>query len=275
MNQQNLTAIIPGASRPIGRAIAEIFGDAGYELFLPYFDWPESVLQMKQDFTKKGYVFTAAKVDLRIKKEVKKFVKKIEKQTSHVNILINNIERGGMPIVHGSYNHKHNHDQWDRELETTLKAKHLLYNHCKKLLLSSQDASVLNISSIAADIGRSGPAALFFSDGYSAANRAISTLTKNWASELAPDVRVNELMLGLIDSRHGQGTRGWETMSKAEKQSVKNHILLKRTGLPEEVAETVYFLTTQASYLTGAVITMDGGYSLGGEQVPDLPPGIL
>lgn len=269
------TAIIPGASRPIGKAIAEKFGEAGYELFLPYYDWPDSVKKMKKDFKRKGYNFTATKVDLRIKTEVNKFVATVRKEASSLNVLINNIERGGMPIVHGSYDHKHNHGQWDRELETTLKAKHLLYNQCKELLQKSTNASVLNISSISADVGRSGPAALFFSDGYSVANSAISTLTTNWASELAPSVRVNELMLGLIDSRHGKGTRGWKSMTKSEKQSIKNHILLKRTGVPQEVAETAFFITTKASYITGAVIKVDGGYSLGGQKVTDLPPGIL
>ncbi len=275
MSNNNLTAIIPGASRPIGKAIAEKFGDAGYDLFLPYYDWPESVQKMKQDFNHKGYNFTSCKVDLRKKNEVMKFIQKVKKKTTHLTVLINNIERGGMPIVHGSYDHNHNHNQWDLELETTLKAKHLLYNECKNLLLNSENASVLNISSIASIIGRSGPAALFFSDGYSSANNAISTLTKNWANELAPKVRVNELMLGLIDSRHGKGTRGWKTMTKKEKQSIKKHTLLKRTGLPEEVAETVLFLTTQANYMTGSIIKMDGGYTLGGECVPALPSGIL
>ncbi len=64
----------------------------------------------------------------------------------------------------------------------------------------SGTGTVINISSIAALVGRSGPGAAFFSDGYSAANQAISTLTRTWAREAAPKIRVNELMLGLIHS---------------------------------------------------------------------------
>ena len=268
-------ALIPGASRPIGRAIARTFGAAGYHLFLPYYDWPESVEEMCVEFSEKGYSHTTQSVDLRKKDEVEKFIQTVQKQAGHINVLINNIERGGMPIVHGSYDHSHNREQWQRELETTLKAKWLLYQQSLPLLKNTASATVINISSIAGKIGRTGPAAPFFSDGYSAANNAISTLTTTWAREVAPDIRVNEIVLGFIDGRHGRGTRGWRELTKKQKKALHQHILLKRTGTPKEVAKTVFFLATEASYITGASIPMDGGYSLGGDYVPPLPPGIL
>lgn len=269
------TAIVPGASRPIGRAIARSFAQAGYELFLPYFDWPESVEEMCREFTDAGYSFTTQSVDLRKKKQVKEFVAALAEKTDHLDVLINNIERGGMPIVHGSYDHEHNKDQWQREIETTLTAKWLLYHNCLPLLHRATSATVINISSIAGDIGRSGPAASFFSDGYSAANKAISSLTQTWARESAPTIRVNELILGFIDGRHGKGTRGWEQLTETDKAALYKHILLQRTGNTEEVAKTVFFLATEASYITGASIRLDGGYSLGGETVPTMPLGIL
>jgi len=82
-------------------------------------------------------------------------------------------------------------------------------------------------------------------------------------------------MLGLIESRHGPGTRGWETLTEQEKDEINNHILLKRTGSPEEVAKAVFFLAVEASYVTGATIIMDGGFTLGGDKVPPMPPGLL
>lgn len=276
MSTNTPIALIPGASRPIGRAIAHSFAKAGYELFLPYFDWPESVDEMCTEFRDAGYIFTAHSVDLRKKKQVKKLVAAIEEKTDHLDVLINNIERGGMPIVHGSYEHKHNKDQWQREMETTLTAKWLLYHHCLPLLhRATSVSSIINISSIAGDIGRSGPAAHFFSDGYSAANRAIASLTQTWARESAPKIRVNELILGFIDGRHGKGTRGWRELSQKDKTALYDHILLQRTGKADEVAKTVFFLATEASYITGASIRLDGGYSLGGENVPTMPLGIL
>jgi len=188
---------------------------------------------------------------------------------------VNNIERGGMPVVHGSYDHPHNTEQWDLEISTTLKAKWLLFHHCLPLLLESGEAAVVNISSIAGIGGRSGAAAPFFNDAYSAANRAISSFTETWAREAAPTVRVNELMLGLIRHRHGEETRGWGELSTEEKEAVHSQCLLERTGTPEEVADAALFLIRDARYITGTILKMDGGMTLGGQLVPPMPKGIL
>jgi 3-oxoacyl-[acyl-carrier protein] reductase len=123
--------------------------------------------------------------------------------------------------------------------------------------------------------GRSGPAALVFNDGYSAANRAVSSFTETWAREAGPAVRVNEVMLGLIDGRHGDRTRGWGALSQEQRDELRRHTLLRRTGLPEEVATAVLFVAVDAAYMTGAVLRLDGGFVLGGDQVPAMPPGIL
>ncbi|CAG37224.1 SDR family NAD(P)-dependent oxidoreductase [Desulfotalea psychrophila] len=268
-------ALIPGASRPIGRAIARAFADAGFELLLPIYDWPDSIAEMNREFRASGYSFTTAEVDLRVEEEVESYLGIIKRQRGRLDVLVNNIERGGMPIIHGSYSHPHNRDQWQREIETTLNAKWFLYQHSLPLLQRGYDASIINISSIAANIGRTGPAALLFSDGYSAANGAISSLTTTWAREAAPHIRVNEIQLGMIDGRHGKGTRGWAEMSKKDRKRLRKHILLRRTGRADEVAKTVLFLACDASYITGASLRIDGGYTLGGENVPPLPPGIL
>ena len=192
-----------------------------------------------------------------------------------LHILVNNIERGGMPVVHGSYDHAHNHDQWDLEINTTLKAKWLLFHHCLPLMKQSGPGAVVNISSISGLTGRSGPAALLFNDGYSAANRAISSFTETWAREAAPQIRVNELMLGLIQHRHGEETKGWSALNNEDKQRLLTHTLLQRTGTAEEVAAATLFLIRDADFMTGSVLRMDGGFYLGGELVPDMPGGIL
>jgi 3-oxoacyl-[acyl-carrier protein] reductase len=268
-------AVIPGASRPIGRAIARTFAVHGATLVLPVFDWPESIAEMEEEFTAAGYSYFAPAVDLRQEEEVAALAKESKIRFGGVDYLINNIERGGMPCVHGSYDLPCNKGQWDLELTTTLKSKWLLYHYFIDSMVSRTGGAVINISSIAAITGRSGPAAVFFSDGYSAANRAIQSFTEQWAKEVAPKVRVNELMLGLIQHRHGEGTRGWENLSNEEQENVLATIPLQRTGLPEEVAALVYFLAVEAGYLTGTCIRMDGGFALGNNKVAPLPPGIL
>jgi len=271
---RNPAALIPGASRTIGRNIARRFAASGTNLILPWFDWPESVTEMEKEFEESGLEVLSCQCDLRDFSSVSDLLEATKKRFGRLDYLINNIERGGMPVVHGSYLHEHNRNQWELEFDTTVKAKWNLFT-CSLPLLQQTAGAVVNISSIAGVCGRSGPSACFFNDGYSAANRALSSLTETWAREGAPNVRVNELMLGLISGRHGDKTRGWTELSEEEKDALNEHTLLNRLGKPEEVAEAVYFLACQASFITGTVIRMDGGYLLGGDRVPPLPKGIL
>ncbi|MFN2355399.1 MAG: SDR family NAD(P)-dependent oxidoreductase [Desulfopila sp.] len=269
------TAVVPGASRPVGRAIAAKLARHGAGLVLPYFDWPESSREMIDEFQHRGTRFLAISADLTDEKAIETMMAAVQEEFGSLDYLVNNIERGGMPVVHGSYSKRHNHEQWDLEVNTTLKAKWLLFQHCLPLLRKVDSAAVVNISSIAALVGRSGPAELLFNEGYSAANRGVATFTRTWARQGAPNIRVNELMLGLIKNRHGEHTRGWACLSESARTGILDHILIQRTGLPEEVAEAVFFLLHQATYMTGATIPLDGGYLLGGEKTNDMPPGIL
>lgn len=275
MKLQGKTAIIPGASRPIGRSIARKFAEQGATLILPVYDWPESIKEMEAEYNTAGFNFFIFPVDLRKKDEVIKLSEFIKSQTGSLDFLINNIERGGMPVVHGSYDLPQNEDQWEVEFDTTVKAKWLLFHHLFPLMQERTGGAVVNISSIAGITGRSGAAAVFFNDGYSAANKAIQSFTETWARQAAPSVRVNELVLGLVRNRHGEGTRGWATLTKQEKDRVYCETLLGRTGLPQEVADSVFFLAVQATYITGTTLRMDGGLTLGSNNVPPMPKGIL
>jgi len=91
----------------------------------------------------------------------------------------------------------------------------------------------------------------------------------------APEVRVNELMLGLFETRHGEDTRGWGLLTDDQKQALKDHTLLGRTGKIEEVVSAVRFLLTGAPFMTGSVLRIDGGYVLGGEETGPMPRGVL
>ena len=267
--------LVLGASRGIGLAIARTLASQGVRLALPWFDWPESARAMEEEFESPNGRHLTLRVDLREPGEVASLIAKIEEKLGGLDILINNIERGGMPILHGGYQREVNREQWQLEMETTLHAKWRVFEQSLPLLRQSREAVVVNLSSIAGLIGRSGPTGLLFNDGYAAANRAVSSLTETWARMGAPTIRVNEIMLGLIDTRHGPGTRGWQLLTKEQQQSLVAHTLLQRTGTPEEVAQSVLFLVRDADFLTGTVLRMDGGYMLGGEKPPDMPEGVL
>jgi 3-oxoacyl-[acyl-carrier protein] reductase len=115
---------------------------------------------------------------------------------------------------------------------------------------------------------------MIFNDGYSAANRAVSLLTETWAREAAPEVRVNELMLGFFETRHAQDTRGWGLLSPAEQQAIIAHTLVGRTGQHQDVIKAVRYLLEDGDYVTGATLRLDGGYVLGGSKVPPMPKGV-
>ena len=82
-------------------------------------------------------------------------------------------------------------------------------------------------------------------------------------------------MLGFFETRHGEGTRGWEVLEDRDRQAVVEHTLLERTGSLDDIVKTVLFMIKDAPFMTGAILRLDGGYVLGGEKVPEMPAGIL
>ena len=276
MEIKNKVALVLGASRGIGLTLAHTLADEGAKVVLPYHNERLNESEkMQKEFAGFGENHLAIQVDLRDAAQVKDLVRQVQERFGALHILINNIERGGMPVVHGSYDLEVNRDQWNLEMDTTLKAKWLVVHNALPLMKNSGEGVIVNVSSIAGLVGRSGPAGLIFNDGYGAVNRAISSFTETWAREAAPTVRVNELMLGFIETRHAEGTRGWKILSDSEKEAIANHTLLHRSGSLEDVVKAVFFLIKDARFMTGALLRLDGGYVLGGEQVPEMPDGIL
>ncbi len=276
MEIKNKVALVLGASRGIGLALAHALADGGAKVILPYHtDWQKESEEMQKEFAGFDENHLVIPIDLRDAAQVKDLVRQVQERFGALHILINNIERGGMPVVHGSYDLEVNRDQWDLEIDTTLKAKWLVAHNALPLMMNSGEGVIINVSSIAGLVGRTGPAGLIFNDGYAAANRAISSFTETWAREAAPTVRVNELMLGFFETRHAEGTRGWENLSDSDRESIANHTLLQRTGKLDDIIKAVFFLIKDARFMTGAVLRLDGGYVLGGEQVPEMPDTIL
>ncbi len=272
MKLKGRVALVLGAVKGIGKGIGLALAKEGVLLALTRHDWEESFDTMEEAFKQSGADHMIVTVDLLNVDAVKTLILKIEKRFGRLDILINNIERGGWPAVHGKYIK----EQWDLEMATTLMAKQWVFKEALPLLKQSEDAVVVNLSSIAGIIGRSGPAAPVFNDGYAAANRGVSLLTETWARMGGPNIRVNEIMLGFFETRHAQGTRGWEeVLTHTEKKVIMDHTLLGRTGTIEDVVKTVLFIIKDAPYMTGSVIRLDGGYILGGEAIAPMPPGVV
>lgn len=271
MEIKNKTALVLGAIKGIGKGIGLALAQEGVNVALNYFDWEESLDDLQQDFAETGQDHLIIQTDLLETDKIQGLVEKVVDRFGRLDILVNNIERGGWPVVHGPYDQK----QWDLEMATTLRAKRWVFESALPHLKSSGDAVVLNLSSISAIVGRSGPASYIFNDGYASANRGISLLTETWARMGAPEVRVNEIMLGLVETRHGENTRGWGLLSDEQKAAVIDHTLLARIGTISDVVKAVLFIIKDAPFMTGSVVRLDGGYVLGGEKVGPMPKGVL
>jgi len=275
MNIAGKRALVLGAARGVGLAIARTLAGQGARLILPWFDWPEAVAALEEEFGDAGNGHLLLRADLRQADEVAALMATIDGRYGGLDIVVNNIERGGMPILHGGYHREVNREQWRLEMDTTLHAKWLVFEQALPLLRRNPEGVVVNVSSIAGIVGRSGPAGLLFNDGYAAANRGVASLTETWARLGAPTIRVNEIMLGLIDTRHGPGTRGWALLTGDQQGQLLRHTLLQRTGTPAEVAQAVLFLIRDADFVTGAILRLDGGYVLGGGRPAAMPEGHL
>jgi len=271
MNLKNKVALVLGAIKGIGKGIGLALAQEGAHAALNYFDWEESLEDLKKDFQRKNYNHLIIKTDLLDTEAIPILIQKVVDHFGRLDILINNIERGGWPVVHGPYVK----DQWDLEFETTLRAKQWVFNAALPHLKNSGDGLVINISSVAGIVGRSGPASYVFNDGYAAANRGVSQLTETWARMAAPEVRVNEIMLGFFETRHGEQTKGWGLLTREQKMAIIDHTLLKKTGAIDDVVKAVLFMIQDAPFMTGSVLRLDGGYVLGGDKVEPMPKGIL
>jgi 3-oxoacyl-[acyl-carrier protein] reductase len=264
-------ALVLGSVKGIGKAVGLDLAGAGAKVVFTYWDWPESLAALEADVAALGKEHWVARIDLRDTRAIDNFIAEIIRRFGRLDILINNIERGGWPVVHGPYTE----EQWDLEMATTLRAKQWVFNAALPYLKRSGDGAAINFSSIAGLVGRSGPASLVFNEGYATANRGISMLTETWARLGAPEVRVNEIMLGIFETRHAQGTRGWGLLADAQKQALVDHTLLRRTGRLDDVVKAVRFIIEDAPYMTGSVLRLDGGYVLGGEAVAPMPSGVV
>lgn len=271
MSLNGKTALVLGAVKGIGKGIGLALAGEGAQVAATYWDWEEELDRMKSDFAEIGADPLILRTNLLDTDAVPETVQRVVDRFGRLDILINNIERGGWPVVHGHYVR----DQWDLEMATTLRAKRWVFDAALPHLTASGDGAVVNISSIAGLVGRAGPAGVVFNDGYAAANRGVSLLTETWARMGGPAVRVNEIMLGFIETRHAAGARGWGLLAEEQKAAIRDHTLLGRTGTIDDVARAVLFLLKDAPFMTGSVLRLDGGYVLGGEKAGPMPPGVL
>lgn len=241
-------AVVTGGSRGIGRAIALGLAGQGAKVAVIYKGSKEAADVLVQEIQAKGITAVAIQADVADYERVKAVVEEVEKVLGPVNILVNN---AGM--IHDDLFVRLEPDQWNKVIQTNLGGT---FNFCHAVAFSMmrrRSGRIINISSVAADYVNPGQT------NYASSKGAINSFTRSLAVELAPrGVTVNALAPGFIETDMSAAVR-----NKAG-DMIKKFIPMKRYGQPDDIANMAVFLAgPQSSYVTGQVITIDGGLSLG------------
>ena len=242
-------ALITGASGDIGKKIAEKFLQNGYFAVCQYNKNEESVKEIAEEFNKKGYtdMFSFYKADFNSSIDIKTFYGLVKKSFPKVDVLVNNAGIDLYKLITDT-----TEAEWDEVFAVNMKSVYLLTNLILPEMISNRSGKIINISSVWGKVGASMEVA------YSATKSALIGYTKALSKELAPsNINVNCVCPGVIDGKmNGR-------FNKDEMKDIISSVPIGRIGKAEDVAELVYFLSSEkASYITGEVITVDGGYTL-------------
>ena len=236
-------AVVTGAARGIGRAIAEELSKAGADVALC--DLKAEWLNETADAVKKnGRKACCFAVDVSDGKGVENTVSEIIKSMGRIDVMVNNAG-----ITKDTLLIRMKEEDWDSVISVNLKGTFLFTKAVARPMMKQESGVIVNISSIIGLIGNAGQC------NYAASKAGVIALTKSTAKELASrGIRVNAVAPGFIE------TKMTEVLSEDVRNKMLEVIPMKRFGTPVDVAKAVVFLAGDASsYVTGQVLTVSGG----------------
>ena len=241
------TAIVTGAARGIGKAIALKFASEGANIAFTDLVIDENGQNTEKEIAAlgvkvKGYASNAANFE-----DTEKVVNQIKEDFGSIDILVNNAG-----ITRDDLLMKMSEEAFDAVIATNLKGTFNTIRHFSRYLLKQRSGTIINLSSVSGILGNAGQA------NYSASKAGVIGLTKSVARELSSrGITCNAVAPGFID------TEMTAQMTDKAKEAVKTQIPLGRVGKVDDIAEVVTFLASEkASYITGQVISVDGGMSI-------------
>jgi 3-oxoacyl-[acyl-carrier protein] reductase len=240
---QNQIAVVTGAGRGIGRAIALKFAAAGADVVCVSrtVENSEKVAAEARAGGRKAWAYA---VDVADAAAVEAAAEKIIGETGRVDILVNNagVTRDGLLM-------RMSEEDWDLVMETNLKGAFLFTKALTRVFVKQRSGRIINVSSISGLTGNAGQC------NYAASKAALIGFTKSVARELASrSITANAIAPGFIETDMTAG------LSAELKDELMKKIPLKRFGQPEDIAEAALFLAGPAGrYVTGQVLTVDGG----------------
>jgi 3-oxoacyl-[acyl-carrier protein] reductase len=241
-------ALVTGGSRGIGRAIVKAFAAEGAKVALVYRGNQAAADALVQEVAQAGGTALALQTDVTNTEAAQAAAERVSREWGRLDILVNNAG-----IIRDDLFVRMEPEAWRSVLETNLGGT---YNFCRAVaytLMRQRRGRIINISSVAAEHVNLGQA------NYAASKGAVNALTRALAVELASrNVTVNAIAPGFIETDMSEAVR-----NKAG-DMIKKIIPMRRLGQPEDIARVAVFLASaDASYITGQVLTVDGGLSLG------------
>lgn len=235
------TALVTGASRGIGYAIARALAKEGYHLHLTCIHSIEELRAFAVSLSSEyGIICTAHQVDASDAEAVTELFSGI----SELDVLVNNAG-----ISHVGLLHEMTVPEWDQLIQTNLSSLFYTSRHAIPFMLKKHSGHIINISSVWGNVGASMEVA------YSASKGGINSFTKALAKELAPShIQVNAISCGVIDTDMNK------CFSPEEMKLLTEEIPADRLGQPDEVAQLLTALLHTPDYMTGQIITIDGGF---------------
>jgi 3-oxoacyl-[acyl-carrier protein] reductase len=249
MRLKDQIALVTGGGRGIGRAIVQAFAAEGAKVAVVYHGSREAAESLVKEITQAGGTARAYQADVADAASAEATVQQAEKDLGPIDILVNNAG-----VIHDDLFVRLEPEAWDRVLRTNLGGT---YNFCRAVaypMMRRRKGRILNISSVAAEHVNMGQT------NYAASKGAINAFTRALAVELASrGVTVNAIAPGFVETDMSAAVR-----NKAGDLIEKKFIPMKRIGKPEDIARVAVFLASQDSaYMTGQILTVDGGLSLG------------
>lgn len=243
----NKTALVTGAGRGIGRAIAKSLAAEGAFVIVNYNGSKERAEQVAAEIKEAGGNAAVYGCDVSDYTACGEMAKNLIEQYGHIDILVNNAG-----ITRDNLIMKMSETDFDAVIGTNLKGAFNTIHHFSRQFLKQRAGSIINISSVSGVLGNAGQT------NYSASKAGIIGLTKSVARELCSrGITCNAVAPGFIE------TEMTEKMTEAAKAGVMEQIPLKRVGKPEDIADMVTFLASEkGAYITGQVISVDGGMSM-------------
>lgn len=238
-------AFITGASHGIGRAIATKLASQGWFLALNCQSSQSELTALASRLESDFHISCLSLIgDAGDEDFIKSAFTQIHQELGPVTALVNNAG-----ISHIGLLSDMTLEEWNRIIHTNLTSVFCCCKYAIPDMVHAKSGAILNISSVWGNVGASCEAA------YSASKGGVNSLTKALAKELAPSgISVNAIACGVIDTRMNQ------CFSEEERLALCEEIPAGRFGTPEEVAELALSILTSTSYLTGQIITLDGGW---------------